>query len=188
MPKLLSVAELREAYLSFFESKGCTRYASAPLVMRMTRRPFHRRWYGTVQRHASGMTCHSHGQRLVRSACARTTSLRLDVHRAITPSLRCYNLASMIISRSKRFRGHGIPHEVLEMPADRLWVTTHTIDDDAWNIGGPGLSEERMERLVMGITFGPLARQPTAHSTGWLLQRNLLGLRAWKGSELDAGH
>jgi len=151
--KYMGLNELREKYLSFFESKGHLRHKSYPLVPRgdksillinagMT--PLKKYFTGEEEPPCHRMTtCQK---------CIRTP----DIER-VGITARHGTFFEMLgnFSFGDYFKEEVIPWawefitKVLEMPEDKLWVTIYQDDDEAFEIWNKkvGVSADRIVRL-----------------------------------------
>ena len=151
--KWTGLNELREKYLSFFESKGHLRLDSFPLVpnndnslllINSGMAPMKKWFLGQEEppRHRV-TTCQK---------CIRTPDIeRVALRRVTERSLKCSETsASRIISKNE-----AIPWawefftEVLEIPADRLYISVYEDDDEAYDIWTKkiGVAEDHMVRF-----------------------------------------
>ena len=138
MAKPFSVAEIREAYLSFFAAKGCVRYASASLVPENDPTTLF-----TVAGMAQfkdmflGRGTHPFSKATTVQKCIRTNDI-MNVGR----TARHHTFFEMLgnFSFNDYFKREAIAWAWefltvrLEIPADRLYVTVHKIDDEAFRI------------------------------------------------------
>ena len=157
--KYMGLNELREKYLSFFESKGHLRHKSYPLVPRgdksillinagMT--PLKKYFTGEQEPPCHRMTtCQK---------CIRTP----DIER-VGITARHGTFFEMLgnFSFGDYFKEEVIPWawefitKVLEMPEDKLWVTIYQDDDEAFEIWNKkvGVSADRIVRLGKADNF-----------------------------------
>ena len=151
--KWTGVNELREAYLSFFESKGHLRHKSFPLVPQNDKSvllinagmtPLKKYFTGELEPPRHRMTtCQK---------CIRTP----DIERVgITARHGTYFEMLGNFSFGDYFKKEAIPWawefvtKVLDLPVDRLWATIYVDDDEAFDIWTKdvGLSADRIVRL-----------------------------------------
>ena len=151
--KWMGVNELRESYLSFFESKGHLRHKSYPLVpindkslllINAGMAPLKKYFTGELEPPRHRMTtCQK---------CIRTP----DIDR-VGLTARHGTFFEMLgnFSFGDYFKEEALPWaweyitEVLEMPKDRLWATIYKDDEEAYDIWTKkiGLPTERVVRL-----------------------------------------
>lgn len=151
--KWMGVNELRESYLSFFESKGHLRHKSYPLVpindkslllINAGMAPLKKYFTGELEPPRHRMTtCQK---------CIRTP----DIDR-VGLTARHGTFFEMLgnFSFGDYFKEEALPWaweyitEVLEMPKDRLWATIYKDDEEAYDIWTKkiGLPAERVVRL-----------------------------------------
>ena len=151
--KWMGVNELRESYLSFFESKGHLRHKSYPLVpindkslllINASMAPLKKYFTGESEPPRHRMTtCQK---------CIRTP----DIDR-VGLTARHGTFFEMLgnFSFGDYFKEEALPWaweyitEVLEMPKDRLWATIYKDDEEAYDIWTKkiGLPAERVVRL-----------------------------------------
>ena len=151
--KWMGVNELRESYLSFFESKGHLRHKSYPLVpindkslllINAGMAPLKKYFTGESEPPRHRMTtCQK---------CIRTP----DIDR-VGLTARHGTFFEMLgnFSFGDYFKEEALPWaweyitEVLEMPKDRLWATIYKDDEEAYDIWTKkiGLPTERVVRL-----------------------------------------
>jgi alanyl-tRNA synthetase len=138
MPKPFSVAEIREAYLSFFAAKGCVRYASASLVPENDPTTlFTVAGMSQFKDMFLGRGTHPFSKATTVQKCIRTNDI-LNVGR----TARHHTFFEMLgnFSFNDYFKREAIHWAweflttVLEIPAERLSVTVHVIDDEAYAI------------------------------------------------------
>ncbi len=151
--KWTGVNELREAYLSFFESKGHLRHKSFPLVPQNDKSvllinagmtPLKKYFTGELEPPCHRMTtCQK---------CIRTP----DIERVgITARHGTYFEMLGNFSFGDYFKKEAIPWawefvtKILDLPVDRLWATIYVDDDEAFEIWTKdvGLSPDRIVRL-----------------------------------------
>ena len=151
--KWTSLNDLREMYLSFFESKGHLRHKSYPLVpiddksillINAGMTPLKKYFTGEVEPPRHRMTtCQK---------CIRTP----DIERVgITARHGTYFEMLGNFSFGDYFKNEAIPWawefctKVLELPEDKLWVTIYLDDDEAYDIwhNKIGVPAERIVRL-----------------------------------------
>ena len=151
--KWTGLNELREKYLTFFESKGHLRHKSFPLVpigdksillINAGMTPLKKYFTGEVEPPRHRMTtCQK---------CIRTP----DIER-VGITARHGTFFEMLgnFSFGDYFKGEAIPWawefctQVLELPQDKLWVTIYEDDDEAFEIwnGKVGVSADHIVRL-----------------------------------------
>ena len=151
--KWMGVNEIRESYLSFFESKGHLRHKSYPLVpvndkslllINAGMAPLKKYFTGEEEPPRHRMTtCQK---------CIRTP----DIDR-VGLTARHGTFFEMLgnFSFGDYFKEEALPWaweyitKVLEMPEDRLWATIYLDDDEAYDIwvNKIGLPAERVVRL-----------------------------------------
>ena len=155
--KWTSLNDLREMYLSFFESKGHLRHKSYPLVpiddksillINAGMTPLKKYFTGEVEPPRHRMTtCQK---------CIRTP----DIERVgITARHGTYFEMLGNFSFGDYFKNEAIPWawefctKVLELPEDKLWVTIYLDDDEAYDIWHNKLGVPA-ERIVIDSDFG----------------------------------
>ncbi|MDD6032118.1 MAG: alanine--tRNA ligase, partial [Oscillospiraceae bacterium] len=151
--KWTGLNDLREAYLSFFESKGHTRLASAPLIpkddnslllINSGMAPLKKFFLGqATPPNTRVTTCQK---------CIRTPDIE---HIGKTARHGTYFEMLGNFSFGDYFKHEAIAWawefitQVLELPVDRLWVTIYLDDDEAFDIWTKeiGVSPDRIVRL-----------------------------------------
>ncbi|MDD6799799.1 MAG: alanine--tRNA ligase [Firmicutes bacterium] len=151
--KYMGLNELREKYLSFFESKGHLRHKSFPLVPQgdksillinagMT--PLKKYFTGEIEPPRHRMTtCQK---------CIRTPDIeRVGItarHGTFFEMLGNFSFGDYFKEEAISWAWEFIT-DVLEMPVDRLWVTIYQDDDEAFDIwhNKIGVSSDRIVRL-----------------------------------------
>lgn len=160
-PRPTTVDQIRESYLAFFAAKGCTRYPSAPLVNENDPTTlFTVAGMSQFKDMFLGRGSHPFTRATTCQKCMRTNDI-LQVGR--TP--RHHTFFEMLgnFSFNDYFKRETITWaweyltQVLGLDPERLRITVHTIDDEAWNIWRDevGIPASRMERLGDGDNFWP---------------------------------
>ena len=151
--KWMGVNELRESYLSFFESKGHLRHKSYPLV------PINDKslllinaGMAPLKKYLTGESEPPRHRMTTCQKCIRTP----DIDR-VGLTARHGTFFEMLgnFSFGDYFKEEALPWaweyitEVLEMPKDRLWATIYKDDEEAYDIWTKkiGLPAERVVRL-----------------------------------------
>ncbi len=151
--KNTSVNELREQFLRFFESKGCLRHKSFPLVpmgdksillINAGMTPLKKYFTGEEEPPRRRMTtCQK---------CIRTPDIdRVGItarHGTFFEMLGNFSFGDYFKKEAIRWAWEFCT-ETIELPADRLWVTIYRDDDEAFAIWNKevGLPAERIVRL-----------------------------------------
>ena len=176
--KWMGVNELRESYLSFFESKGHLRHKSYPLVpindkslllINAGMAPLKKYFTGESEPPRHRMTtCQK---------CIRTP----DIDR-VGLTARHGTFFEMLgnFSFGDYFKEEALPWaweyitEVLEMPKDRLWATIYKDDEEAYDIWTKkiGLPAERVVRLGKEDNFWEHGSGPCGPGTGIRLRQS----------------
>lgn len=171
MVRPFTVAELRDAYLAFFAAKGCERVASASLVPANDPTTlFTVAGMSQFKDMFLGRGAHPFSKATTCQKCIRTNDI-LNVGR--TP--RHHTFFEMLgnFSFNDYFKRETIHWawefltEVLQLDANRLYITVNTLDDEAWDIWEKelGIPAARMGRLGDDDNFWP-ASAPTEGPTG----------------------
>ncbi|MFW5858840.1 MAG: alanine--tRNA ligase [Planctomycetota bacterium] len=160
MATVMTAAELRDAYIGFFEAKGCTRHPSAPLITDDPTTLFTVAGMAQFKDMFLGRGTLPFSRATTCQKCMRTNDI-LNVGR--TP--RHHTFFEMLgnFSFDDYFKRETIAWawefltQVLDLDAERLWVSVHTIDDEAWDIWSReiGFPEARMVRLGDDDNFWP---------------------------------
>ena len=157
----VSSAEIREAYLSFFASKGCIRYASASLVPENDPTTlFTVAGMSQFKDMFLGRGTHPFTRATTSQKCIRTNDI-MNVGR----TARHHTFFEMLgnFSFNDYFKRETIGWawefltQVLQIPAERLSITVHKIDDEAYRIWRDeiGIPENRIFKLGDADNFWP---------------------------------
>ena len=161
MSRLFTVAEVREAYLSFFASKGCVRYPSAGLVPENDPTTlFTVAGMSQFKDMFLGRGSHPFTRATTCQKCIRTNDI-LNVGR----TARHHTFFEMLgnFSFNDYFKKEAIAWawefltKVLQLPEDRLSVSVHAIDGEAYRIWREeiGLPAHKIFKLGDNDNFWP---------------------------------
>jgi len=147
--------DIREAYLSYFESKGHKRYESSPLVpedasLLFTNAgmvPFKTIFTGEVPRPNPPIATSC-------QTCLRAGGKHNDLEN-VGHTARHHTFFEMLgnFSFGDYFKKEAIAYgwefvtEVLKFPVEKLWVTVHDSDDEAHELWKTHIAEDRILRL-----------------------------------------
>ncbi len=156
-----TAAEIREAYLAFFASKGCVRYASASLVPENDPTTlFTVAGMSQFKDMFLGRGTHPFTRATTVQKCIRTNDI-LNVGR----TARHHTFFEMLgnFSFNDYFKRETIAWawefltQVLQIPAERLSISVHRIDDEAYRIWRDeiGIPAERIFKLGDADNFWP---------------------------------
>src|SRR6056300_1513528 len=153
----MKTAEIREAFLSYFESEGHTRVASSSLVpiddptllfTNAGMNQFKETFLGVEKRGYARATT---SQKCVRAGCKHNDLENVGYtarHHTFFEMLGNFSFGDYFKRDAIQFAWEFLT-QVLGLPEDRLWVTVHVSDDEAADIWikEMGVSPDRFSRL-----------------------------------------
>ncbi len=161
MPKPITVAEIREAYLAFFADKGCVRYPSAGLIPENDPTTLF-----TVAGMAQfkdmflGRGTHPFTRATTVQKCIRTNDIlnvgRTARHHTFFEMLGNFSFNDYFKKETIHWAWEFLTN-VLELDESRLSVSVHRIDDDAYRIWREeiGIPENRIFKMGDKDNFWP---------------------------------
>jgi len=147
--------DIREEFLKFFESKGHKRVESSPLVPDDETLLFTNAGMVPFKKIFTGELPIPENPRATSAqVCLRAGGKHNDLEN-VGHTARHHTLFEMLgnFSFGDYFKEKAIEYgwefvtEVLKLPKDRLWVTVHTSDDEAYDIWKRYVSEDRIKRM-----------------------------------------
>lgn len=154
--KLSPLDEIRESYLSYFESKGHTRVASSSLIPQDPTVLFTMAGMMQFKPYFVGLETAPYPRAVTSQKCVRAGGKHNDLD-DIGRTNRHFTFFEMLgnFSFGDYFKEEAIEYawdyitNVLMFPVDKLWVTVHESDDEAeelW-VKVTGISRDRIQRL-----------------------------------------
>ena len=151
--KWTGLNELREKYLSFFESKGHTRMPSANLIPQGDKSLLLiNSGMAPLKKYFLGQATPPNTRVTTCQKCIRTPDIeqvgKTSRHGTYFEMLGNFSFGDYFKHEAIKWAWEFIT-EVLEMPVDRLWVTIYLDDDEAFDIWTKeiGVSPDRIVRL-----------------------------------------
>ncbi len=161
MGKPFSVAEIREAFLSFFAEKGCVRYASAPLVPENDPTTlFTVAGMSQFKDMFLGRGTHPFTRAATVQKCIRTNDIlnvgRTARHHTFFEMLGNFSFNDYFKKEAIHWAWEFLTSR-LELDPQRLSISVHRIDDEAYRIWREeiGIPAERIFKLGDADNFWP---------------------------------